>query len=263
MKKIYLAGSLFNHAEQDRRKKEGAILRQTIGDKYEIFNPIEAPCNDKSKKPTSLDIFIGDTTEVVASDVIVADCSNEDPGVMMELGIAMGLEKARKMFIESLWQVQRNIAAIPELNLETQEEVKAYSKGFMDSIEMITDAASDLGMLQKREIYATLSDLRIPSSGDYDSYHIPFGHNQYMIGGLEDFGANINLDFEDTVNALVKKRLTPGTNVRIKNGSGAIFTVIDHQFNEGEEEDSVYVVPRGGTWGVDDFSVYVKHLEIV
>lgn len=87
--KVYLAGGLFNEAEVAQRLKEGKILRDRIKG-IDLFNPIEQPFNEnKEKLPTSLDIFNGDTNAILNADVFLADITNDDPGVMVELGIAI------------------------------------------------------------------------------------------------------------------------------------------------------------------------------
>lgn len=92
--KIYIAGALFNEAEVAQRLKEGRILREYFGKKIDVFNPIEQPFNEnKQSLPTPQDIFIGDTKAVKECDFFIADITNEDSGVMVELGIAMALNK--------------------------------------------------------------------------------------------------------------------------------------------------------------------------
>lgn len=87
--KVYLAGGLFNEAEVVQRLKEGKILRDRIKG-IDLFNPIEQPFNEnKEKLPTPLDIFNGDTNAILNADVFLADITNDDPGVMVELGIAL------------------------------------------------------------------------------------------------------------------------------------------------------------------------------
>lgn len=91
---LYLAGALFNEAEVAQRKKEGEHLRKAFGDRLNIFNPIEQPFNDnKQSLPTPQDIFDGDTDAVKNCDIFLADITNEDSGVMVELGIAIALNK--------------------------------------------------------------------------------------------------------------------------------------------------------------------------
>lgn len=89
--KLYLAGSLFNEAVVMQRKLEGIKLRENFDQhNIEIFNPIDQPFNeDKQTLPTPIDIFNSDTKAVINSDIFIADLTNEDPGVMMELGIAI------------------------------------------------------------------------------------------------------------------------------------------------------------------------------
>lgn len=87
--KVYLAGGLFNEAEVAQRLKEGKILRDRIKG-IDLFNPIEQPFNEnKEKLPTPLDIFNGDTNAILNADVFLADITNDDSGVMVELGIAL------------------------------------------------------------------------------------------------------------------------------------------------------------------------------
>lgn len=91
--KVYLAGSLFNEAEVAQRLKEGQILRKEIPN-IDLFNPIEQPFNeDKQTLPTPLDIYNGDANAVINSDVIILDITNDDPGVMVELGLAIAYNK--------------------------------------------------------------------------------------------------------------------------------------------------------------------------
>ncbi len=91
--KVYLAGALFNEAEVERRLKEGKLLREAIKD-IDLFNPIEQPFNeDKQTLPTPESIFEGDANAVKNCDIIIADLTNEDAGVMVELGLAMAYGK--------------------------------------------------------------------------------------------------------------------------------------------------------------------------
>lgn len=92
--KLYLAGALFNEAEISQRLKEGDILRKKFGNSLEIFNPIEQPFNEnKQTLPTPEEIFNADTYAVNNCDIFLADITNEDSGVMVELGIAIAKNK--------------------------------------------------------------------------------------------------------------------------------------------------------------------------
>ena len=93
--KLYLAGALFNEAEVAQRLKEGRLLKEHFKNKLTIYNPIEQPFNEnKQSLPTPQDIFTGDTIAVKECDIFLADVTNEDSGVMVELGLAIALEKS-------------------------------------------------------------------------------------------------------------------------------------------------------------------------
>ena len=88
--KLYLAGALFNEAEIAQRLKEGKLLNERFGEKLSIEQPFN---EDKQTLPTPQDIFNGDTNAVENCDIFLADVTNEDSGVMVELGIAIALNK--------------------------------------------------------------------------------------------------------------------------------------------------------------------------
>ncbi len=95
MTKIYLAGSLFKEADIKQRVFEANRLRE-LG--FEVYNPIEAPINNKNTLPTPLAIFTKDYIEIHNSNIMVVCLddvvSGNDMGVAVELGIAyeIGLE---------------------------------------------------------------------------------------------------------------------------------------------------------------------------
>lgn len=146
--KIYMAGPLFSEAEVNQRLLEAELLENVILEneiKHEVFSPINAPQNDKSKLPTADDIFLGDETELMQSAVVFADLDGEDAGVMMELGMVF-----------------------------TDKDVK---------------------------IYPYLSDIRVGTAGKYDGRYVPFGYNQFVIGGLEHYGHTVYPSFKDALDA--------------------------------------------------------------
>lgn len=91
--KVYIAGSLFNEAEVAQRKLEGVKIRSRFP-KLEVFNPIDQPFNDDKdgNLPTPITIFDGDTKAVRDCDIFICDVTNQDPGVMVELGIAIEMD---------------------------------------------------------------------------------------------------------------------------------------------------------------------------
>lgn len=149
--KVYMAGPLFSEAEVNQRLLECKLIEGVIKDNgfdHEVFSPINAPSNDKSKLPTAKEVFLADEIELMQSKVIFADLSNEDAGVMMELGMVIH-----------------------------DENVK---------------------------IYPYLSDIRIGTNGEYDGIYVPYGYNQFVIGGLEHYGHKVYSSFQEALNAYKK-----------------------------------------------------------
>ena len=179
MKRGYIAGSLFSEAEVKQRLHEGKILRERTGEKIEWFNPIEAPCNDKSKLPTAKDIFNGDTKAIINSDFMLADLSNNDPGVMMELGIAWGLAYAH------------------------QEVTRLLERYECSSEEILKDL--NRSGIKERKIDTVLSDIRIGAAHNYKGFHIPMSFNQYVVGGIESMRGKIHSSFEQSVEDIIKE----------------------------------------------------------
>lgn len=153
MEKIYMAGRLFSEGEIAQRLKEHEMLNSFIEEnklEYDVFTPILAPQNDKSKLPTAEDIFVGDENELMPAKVVFADLSGEDLGVAMELGMVIH---------------------------------------------------------QDVDIYPYLSDIRLKTAGKYDNFHVPYGYNQFVIGGLEKYGHEIYGSFEEAFEAFKKKSM--------------------------------------------------------
>lgn len=148
-RKAYMAGKLFSQADQAQRQREYDLLK-SVHEKYgidrEIFSPIHAPINDKSKLPSSLDIFNEDERQLMESDVIFADLTDGDVGVAMELGMVL----------------YRDV-----------------------------------------QIYPYISDIRIATAGEYDGINVPFGYNQFVIGGLEKY-FEVYLSFEEALEAYIQ-----------------------------------------------------------
>lgn len=166
MSKLYLAGSLFTKAERNERIREGNLLEHLTN--YEVFNPLTAPCNDKSKLPTASDIFWTDTKEVLSSDLIVADISNpSDLGVAAELGIAWACNHLHSLIEEG----------------KSLEEI--------------------LSLMKPKDVYCHLSDMRKDTAHCYRGNNVPWGINQYLVGMVESTGV-IKDEFDDILNELAE-----------------------------------------------------------
>ena len=203
-KKGYIAGSLFNEAEVSQRLLEGDLLREFTGTKIDWFNPIEQPCNEKSDLPTAMDIFNADTEAVIESDYIVADMTNNDTGVAMELGIAYGLQYAKAILDEMF----RN--ADPELR------------------QQINYLANKLG-IKNKNIYAVYSDIRMANAGEYNGVKVPYGTNQYVVGGLECMNGYFANTFKDALDELVSD---------LKYEQMDMFIALDDYFDDYEDEET-------------------------
>lgn len=150
IRKAYMAGKLFSEADQRQRQLEYELLKKAheeLNIDREIFSPIHAPINDKSKLPTALDIFNGDESELMESDIIFADLSDGDVGVAMELGMVL----------------YRNTM-----------------------------------------IYAYLPDIRIANAGEYKGVNVPYGYNQFVIGGIEKYFDKIYSNFNEALQAYIE-----------------------------------------------------------
>lgn len=200
----YLAGSLFNEAEVSQRLLEGDLLREFTGHKINWFNPIEQPVNDKADLPTAMDIFKADTEAVIAADYIVADMTNNDTGVAMELGIAYGLQYAKAILDEMF----RN--ADPELR--QQINYLAHKHG-----------------IKNKSIYGVYSDIRMGNAGEYDGVRVPYGTNQYVVGGLECMNAYFANNFKQALDEVTSD---------LRYEQVDMFVALDDYFDNDDDSDS-------------------------
>lgn len=174
--KIYNAGPLFTRGEIRDRVEEGIELRDISKYGFSVYNPIDAPCNDKSKLPTSADIFNGDIKEVLSSDIVIANLDHEDPGTMAELGIAWALNYAYEVLIDMF------------PNLPTEVWYDLFNRG-----------------IKPKQIEVVAFDLREETAGMYDGVYVPFGRNQFVVGMIEDSGS-INKTFTEALSNVIDKR---------------------------------------------------------
>ena len=166
MKKLYLAGSLFNEAEVSQRVKEGNMLKHLTN--HDVFNPITDGANDKTKLPTPLDVFKADTDRILEADILVADISNQsDPGIFMELGVTYVCNLLHRLASEG----------------KTLDEI--------------------LTILKRKMVLAHLSDIRKSTAHMYQGNEIPWGYNAYVVGGIYDMDGKIKDNFQEVLDELV------------------------------------------------------------
>jgi hypothetical protein len=170
MKKGYIAGGLFSDAQKRQRVYEKQTLAKEIPD-IEFFNPLtDNKANDKSTLPTAKDIYQSDTLEVMKSDYIIAELDGADVGMCFELGQASAINLVREMV---------TLGKLADMDSD-------------DIIEMLLDT------LPQKTILAHHSDIRLDTANQYDRNYIPYGYNQFVIGGIEANG-RIFKHFEDIV----------------------------------------------------------------
>jgi hypothetical protein len=101
---IYIAGPLFSEADAFRRLLEGSYLSYVLEvNKIDahacLFNPVNAPFNEKSSMPTSEQIFQGDHQRIQQSSVLFFDLSsNLDTGTAHELGAALEMRPRKSIY---------------------------------------------------------------------------------------------------------------------------------------------------------------------
>ena len=166
--KYYIGGSLFTDKQIKQRLYEEEKLKETLK-KVDIYNPItNDEINDKTKEPTSQDIFLQDTREILSSDVITADLDDIDIGLAAELGITYMANYMREKIIECLGS---------------------------DDVER--DLRNLLKEIPEKTVYATCSDIRQDTPNEIGAYK-SWGQNQFLVGCVELIG-KIFRHFDDVI----------------------------------------------------------------
>jgi len=191
MVKGYIAGSLFNEAEKAQRLHEEKVLKELTMDSVDWYSPVSAKVNDKDKLPTAKEIFNGDTIAIIHSDIIFADLTNGDTGVAMELGVSYGIQYAR---------------SIMDGILEHQP----------DEVRQAFNSLMDLSGIKFKATYGVCSDIRVLTANKYDGIHVPYGLNQYVVGGMESMDSIIVSNFNGAVEVF-KERIDTIKEEELKN----------------------------------------------
>lgn len=96
---VYFASPLFTTGDQDFNRKLTGRIREAVADlgvspeSWSMYVPQENEAiNDKNAHASPLDIYLADTENVYASDLLVAnlDGVSIDPGVALEIGLTKG-----------------------------------------------------------------------------------------------------------------------------------------------------------------------------
>lgn len=176
-KKGYIAGKLFKSGDIRQRLYEGELVRREVPD-IDFYNPIENDdINNKKNEPSAEDIFVQDTREILSSDYVLAELDDEDSGTIYELGLCHGVEVVRA-------------------ELERAAEREQGKKFTLKQVIVALDE-----VIPKKNIYTHLSDIRSKEAGEYEGKYVPYGYNQYVIGGVERVG-EIHVDAESAIGSI-------------------------------------------------------------
>src|SRR5690625_679702 len=92
MTKVYLAHSISTRGEFEDSKRVANEIRALGFDVYVASE--NASINDKSNEPTPLDIYEGDVSEIMSSDIFVVNISGGlQDGTISEVGVVAGVNE--------------------------------------------------------------------------------------------------------------------------------------------------------------------------
>src|SRR5690625_721193 len=95
MTKVYLAHSISTAGEYNDSKRVANEIR-SLG--FEVYAAAENDSiNDKSNDPTPIDIYNGDVSEIMSSDIFVVNISGgHQDGTISEIGVVAGMNEVRE-----------------------------------------------------------------------------------------------------------------------------------------------------------------------
>lgn len=155
--KIYFGGPLFNEMEQMYNAYVVKKIRETYGDKVEVYLPQENDSiNDKSGFADSLAIAQGDNEYLEDSDLMIAvlDGVTPDSGLSAELGYFYSMERPiLGLYTDTRQGTNGNeekIAALEDIAESQFSYVNLYTVGLvkirgeiLDNTEALVDKISD------------------------------------------------------------------------------------------------------------------------
>lgn len=93
LKKVYLAHSISTKGEFEDSKRVAELIRELGYDVYVASENLKI--NDKSLNPTPKDIYEGDVSQILDSDIFVVNINgNLQDGTISEIGIVAGYNEA-------------------------------------------------------------------------------------------------------------------------------------------------------------------------
>src|SRR5690625_4148277 len=111
MTKVYLAHSISTAGEYNDSKRVANEIR-ALG--FEVYAAAENDSiNDKSNEPTPIDIYNGDVSEIMSSDIFVVNISGGHlDGTISEIGVVAGLNEIVENINESFDDMGADIVPI-------------------------------------------------------------------------------------------------------------------------------------------------------
>ena len=100
VKKVYLANTLFSESDVRQRLHELMEFKLNFPGLEIIGNHFEEKRDDK-KIISPISTFNKDTKEIVNCDIFIADLTNFDPSIMVQLGIAIAIKTKHIICINS------------------------------------------------------------------------------------------------------------------------------------------------------------------
>lgn len=97
--KVYLAHAISTKGEFEDSKRVAELIR-SLG--YEVYAAAEnASINDKSNDPTPIDIYNGDVSEILSSDIMVVNLSGgHQDGTISEVGVIAGWNEGARTILD-------------------------------------------------------------------------------------------------------------------------------------------------------------------
>lgn len=87
-----------------------------------------------------------------------------------------------------------------------EKELMSSDVIFVDLTDGDLGVAMELGMVLRENVrvYAYLSDIRIDTAGKYEGFYVPYGYNQFVIGGIEKYFGKVYGSFDEAFEKYVQ-----------------------------------------------------------
>ena len=126
MVKIYLAHAISTRGEYEDSKRVAERIR-SLG--YEVYAAAENDSiNDKTNNPTPIDIYNGDVSEILSSDIFVVNLSGgHQDGTISEIGVVAGINEIKEDVTEDRYEYLSGDASEVFPNYDIPIDIIAYT----------------------------------------------------------------------------------------------------------------------------------------